>query len=545
MLQEDADSIAARARKSKRGGSRRREAGRKRTAAGTLHRNPKAREEAPARAWDAVIIGSGIGGATLGFKLARAGLQVLVVERGDYLRIPREASGTVGRYIYHILRQAGAPLSFAGGESKFYGAALYRLRETDFCRVEHEAGISPAWPISYADLEPYYGEAEKLYKVHGALGGDPTEPPHAGAYPFPALPHHPLVESVIGRLKRSGVETCAIPRALDYGPGGKCVLCATCDAHYCRLDAKMDAETGALRPALATGNLTILTNTECLKVETDRNKATGVVLRDADGIMAVKAATVIVASGKWGTAPLLRRSRNSLYPEGLGNQGGALGRYQSGHSVGYVFPIMSLRALPPIHTKTMAINTYHDGAPGWPHPLGIIQAAGQMPFWEQAKGLTRLAAECVGRRSLVCFHATEALPTKETGYVFDGDDVVGRVEPVHNLKSFAKLRDLAVGAFRAAGYPVIARARPPYLWQEVGTACMGSDPTHSVVNPQCQVHGFDNLYVVDQTVLPSAGCVNTALTVVALAVRAADHIVGKQAASAASPPAALPHKQPA
>ena len=296
-----------------------------------------------------------------------------------------------------------------------------------------------------------------------------------------------------------------------------------------------------MRPALATGNVRLLTNTRCLKIETNPagTKALGVVLQNADGIQTIPADTVVISAGIRETAPLLRRSRAGRQAQGLGNQGGALGRYYCGHSVGYIFPLVSPRKLPPIHTKTMAINSYHDGAPDWPYPLGIIQMAGQIPFWESAPGWLRHVAKFVGERSLTCFYSTEALPTRQSGLVFKDDEVVATIAPLHNLSTFNKLRELGVEAFRRAGYPVIARRRPPYLWQETGTACMGADPAHSVVDPDCQVHGVRGLYVVDQTVLPSAGSVNTALTVMALALRAAAHICGTPIKAARSVEAAI------
>jgi choline dehydrogenase-like flavoprotein len=388
----------------------------------------------------------------------------------------------------------------------------------------------PPGPSVYEAIEPYYQQAETLYRVHGAPATDPTDPPRCEALPYPALPHDPLVARVIARLQRAGTTVSAIPRGIDYGPEGKCVLCAGCDSFYCARDAKMDAEIAALRPALGTGQVTLLTRTECSRVLTspDGRRATGVVLRDSDGPRTVQAGTVVVAAGLPGSPLLLRRSRTEQHPEGLGNATGALGRYMAGHSVGGIFPLISWRKLPPIHSKTFAINTYHDGAPDWPHPLGVIQIAGQMPFWRTyAGGVMRLIAHFICRHSLTAFYSTEALPTPESGLVFEGDTVAERVEPTHNLAAFERLRGLAVEAFRRAGYPVLARRRlQPYLWHEVGTVCLGADPGRSVVDPNCQVHDIRGLYVVDQSVLPSAGAVNTGLTIIALALRAGDHIAG-------------------
>src|SRR5262249_3601087 len=149
---------------------------------------------------------------------------------------------------------------------------------------------------------------------------------------------------------------------------------------------------------------------------------------------------------------------------------------------------------------------YYHGAPGWPFPTGVIQATGQIPFWERSSRLVRPVARFIGTHALMCFCMTEALSSRDTGLTFAGDEIAFRVPPIHNSKTFGKLRQLAVGIFRRAGYPVYAPRRH-YFWHEVGTARMGDDPTTSVADLNCQVHGIEGLFVVDASVLPSAGAV--------------------------------------
>lgn len=476
--------------------------------------------------YDAVIIGSGPGGSSLAYKLSELGLKVLVVERGKQLLPDTDnRAASIGRYVYDVI-QKDEPFSFVGGASKFYGSALYRMRESDFNAVVHENGISPAWPITYSEIEPYYFEAETLYRVHGSPLGDPTEPPRTQAFPHLPIGHRGFIQDLVKRLNRSGTNVSSIPLGLDVGPGGKCVLCSTCDAYYCKLDAKMDAEIAALRPAIATGNVQLVTETECVRVNTDLpgKKVKGVVLRGRSGELTVRSDIVAVCAGVPWSALLLRKSRTKAHPNGLGNAGGALGRYLGGHSVGMIFPFVSWSSMPAVYTKTFAINEFYDGAPNWPYPLGVIQLAGQMPFWEKAPPIVRPLAQAVGKRLLMTFYMTEALPTSDSGIHFDGDEIGSRAPPVHNMKSFYKLRDLALDIFRRAGYPALALRRPPYVWHEVGTARLGLGPSTSVVDPNCQVHGIQGLYVVDASVLPTAGAVNTALTIIALALRAASWI---------------------
>ena len=486
----------------------------------------------PAPRYDVIIIGSGAGGSTAAHRLAHGGKRVLVVERGTWLK-PAASSKPASNYIYDIQQQAKSNTGFVGGLTKFYGAAHYRFRESDFEEVVHESGISPAWPITYAELEPYYLMAEKLYRIHGTAEEDATEPPRSAPFPHPPIPYPPLMADLAKRLNAAGYPTAVIPRGLDYGAGGSCIMCTTCDAYVCPFDAKMDAETAALRPALATGNVTLLTETECLRVLTNEagTQATGVVLQQAEVQHTLHAETIIVSAGIPESALLLRRSRNARHPAGLGNNGGALGRYLAGHSVGMVFLLTSFLSMKALHTKSFALNQYYHRAPDWPHPLGVIQSAGQAPFWRQASRIMRPLAYLIGKSSLMFFYMSEALPTREAGLVFDENNhVVETIQPAHNLQSFEKLRQLAVAAFGRIGYRSIARKRKPYLWHEVGTARMGNDPATSVVDAQCRVHGIDNLYVADASVLPTAGAVNTVLTIFALALRVGDDILNRRSA---------------
>jgi choline dehydrogenase-like flavoprotein len=474
--------------------------------------------------YDVIVVGAGLGGSTLAYRLAGRGARVLVVERGDFLPSAALAPGApVGRSIKEF--ETG---QYVGGFSKFYGAAMYRMREHDFRASTHEAGESPAWPITYADLEPYYCEVERLYRVHGSADGDASEPPRSAGFPFPPLPHAPRVAALIARLERAGSRVAAIPRALDYGEGGACVLCPTCDGFYCQLDAKMDADVAALRPALATGRVDLLTRARCLRVLTsaDGARATGVVVEREGREDTVGAGAVAVCGGVGPTAHLLRSSQTERHPRGLGNATDCLGRYLGGHSAGLIFPLVTLTArLPAMHSKTFSVTTYCTGEPGWPYPLGMIQSAGQIPFWdsEHLPWWKRSAARFVGERSIYCFYMTEALPTRESGLRFRDDGGYDVEPPVHNVRTFARLRRLAIETFRQAGYLVVA-PRGRLVWHRVGTARFGSDPATSVLDPTCKVHDVDRLYVVDASALPSAGVVNTGLTIAALALRVGDTI---------------------
>jgi choline dehydrogenase-like flavoprotein len=476
--------------------------------------------------YDCIVIGSGAGGGTLSYALAKKGVKVLLVERGDFVK-PPTAHPELDSRVGFAQAEYGPPdsSSWVGGPTKFYGAALYRLRERDFEATRLETGESASWPITYGEIEPYYGQAEQIYAVHGSSSGDPTEPSRTSPYPYPPIPHQGLIKSLVERIEAGGTSVGHIPRALDYGDGGKCVLCATCDGYYCRLDAKMDAEIACIRPALATGNVDLLTGTECLRVlaAPGGKRATGVRIRQGSVESTIEADCVAVCAGLMQTPLLLRRSRTSASPEGIGNDHGCLGRYLCGHTVDMLFLVMGLRPLPAVHSKTFAINSFYGPTEEWPYPQGVIQMAGQLPVYDQPAYIRALMS-----RSLVCLCMSEEPSSKESGITFVGDAMNPRTKIPEICKgSLGRLSKRASRIFREAGCSTVLRS--PYRnvsWHGVGTARMGTDPRSSVLDSRCRVHGFENLYVVDSSSLPSPGAVNTGLTLMAMALRAADDIAG-------------------
>jgi choline dehydrogenase-like flavoprotein len=467
--------------------------------------------------FDAVVVGTGIGGSTFAYALAKRGLNVLVAERGDYFR--PEIKDLVPLHYYHF---GDTPV--IGGQTKSYGAALYRMREADFNEVEMESGVSPGWPLAYADLEPYYGEAEKLYKVHGSSVNDPTEPPRSTPWPHDPVPHQGAVRELVERVtERAGMGVSYIPRGIDYDPegGGKCVLCRHCDAYYCPRDAKMDAEIAALRPAVATGRVTVMTNTQCLRVLTTPNGArvTGVELRGPAGDITVLTGIVGSGCGLRDTPLLLWRSRTSGHEKGLANGSGALGRNWAAHTQGWVFPLKLRAQKGDYHQKTFAIHAYYHSGPDSKHPMGVIQASGNIEPIGMSRRYRYLANVLINH-SFQTFVMTEALPTMDTGFELSDTGTKTISLPVKNAKTFKKLRKLAAKIFRRAGYTVFV----PWLetnFHSVGTARMGSDPSKSVINSFAQAHDVEGLFVVDSSALPCSGALNSGLTIAAVALRAA------------------------
>src|SRR3954467_3673208 len=235
--------------------------------------------------YDVIIVGSGAGGGTLARHLAPSGKRILLVERGDWL--PREPSNWLAhdvfvdnRYVsedtwYDEHGKAFQPQIhyFVGGATKLYGAALYRLRPGDFGELHHHDGVSPAWPITYDELEPYYTLAEQLYEVHGTHGEAPTDPPSSAQYPFPAVSHEPRIQQLADDLAAAGYHPFHAPCGvrLDEAnmPYSACVRCMNCDGFVCAVHGKSDAEVMGVRPALEHSNVTLLTNAKVIRLATD------------------------------------------------------------------------------------------------------------------------------------------------------------------------------------------------------------------------------------------------------------------------------------
>src|SRR5687768_17000488 len=197
--------------------------------------------------YDVIIIGTGAGGGTLAYKLAPSGKRILLLERGDY--VPREkdnwdshAVNVVAKYqTCEVWRDRdGKALHphtnyYVGGNTKFYGAALFRLRREDFGALRHHGGYSPAWPIGYDDLEPFYTEAEHLYQVHGQRGEDPTEPTASGPYKYPAVSHEPRLQQLSDDFASMGLRPFHTPLGImidEANPStSRCIRCNSCDGY--------------------------------------------------------------------------------------------------------------------------------------------------------------------------------------------------------------------------------------------------------------------------------------------------------------------------
>jgi choline dehydrogenase-like flavoprotein len=489
---------------------------------------------------DIAIVGAGIGGATLAWALRDCRARVLVIEQGDFL--PRERENWSPRSVHRIGRYKNSArwvdgesgdefvpgnYHYVGGSSKFYGASMPRFRECDFGEVALHDGVSPAWPIDYATMEAWYGRAEELYWVHGGMG-DPTEPPRAKDWPFPAVEHEPPIEKLAARLARQGLHPFPLPLALDWRAGGACVLCRTCDSYPCMVDAKGDADVCAMRPALRSPSVKLLTRAEVRRVVTDavaRNVTGLELIRDGQPLT-VRAERYVIAAGAVNTAALLLRSRSAAAPRGVANSSDQVGRNYMAHVSSFVVGARPGRAHHMQFEKTLGINDWYHAGPGRPFPLGNVQGLGKL-FGETIKPARRWVPlgvlEWITRRSVDLFVETEDLPRSENRVAVDGANRIHLHWRPTNLESHRELVKLTGRAVRRAGYPFIFTQElgVAATSHQCGTARMGEDSGTSVVGPDCRSHDVRNLWIVDASVFPSSAAVNPALTVAATALRVA------------------------
>ncbi|HDS1699027.1 MULTISPECIES: GMC family oxidoreductase [unclassified Pseudomonas] len=490
---------------------------------------------------DVLIIGSGMGGSTFAHALTKKGLDVLVVERGDFL--PRETENWSAEAVFGEGRYRNAeqwldrdnkPFSpgvfyYVGGNTKFYGAMLPRFREVDFSDVKHAEGVAPGWPISYAELEPYYCQAEQLYKVHGNAGQDPSEPWRSQPYPWPGLQHDPALLSLEKVMKDDGLSPFVMPAAVDYGEDRACVLCSTCDGYPCLLEAKGDAEISTLRPALESGaRLMVGTKIDKLVTSKDGKRVTEALgVKDGQPVR-ILANRIALACGAVNSAALLFRSKNELHPTGLGNSSDQLGRNYMVHNSTFMI------AVDPLHTnkvkfqKTLAINDWYSAGRHNTFPLGNVQMLGKIRepmITPMRPWIPKIVSRFITGHSVDLYLTSEDIPTQDNRVEYDEKRNSIKVHwTPNNLSAHDQLVEKTTAIMKKAGFPVVLTERMGIATNshQCGTAVMGADPKKSVLDPNCKMHDLDNVWIVDSSSFPSSAAVNPALTIAANALRIAD-----------------------
>jgi choline dehydrogenase-like flavoprotein len=496
---------------------------------------------------DFVIIGTGAGGGTVARALSFSGAKVLILERGDFLPVEPENWSPAAVFLENRYKTMETWVNaggreykpgihyWVGGNTKVYGAALPRLREEDFGCLEHEGGTSPGWPISYADLEPYYGIAEKWYWVHGESGIDPTEAPRSTPFPFPAIPADPYMSGLAESFREQGLNPFPLPLGLDYHAGGKCIRCRTCDAFPCRVDAKADSDICAVRPALEDPNVTLWTSAFVRRLRTDESgrKVNRVEIQRNGSTIDISPDKVVVACGAVNSAALLLRSASSMWPDGLANSSGVVGRNYMVHNNSVLLALSPTLVNPVVVQKAFAINDFYFRGPAFPWPMGNLQPVGKVQL-PMLRGVVRTIPDsmlvALADRSTDWWVMSEDLPDPDNRVTLGPNDRIRVRWKPNNLVAHHKLLKTAKTIFRAAGYPVVWSREMGIETNshQVGTIRFGDDPATSALDPHCKAHVIDNLYVVDGSFFPSSSAVNPALTIMAQAIRVGDHLLGRQ-----------------
>jgi choline dehydrogenase-like flavoprotein len=503
--------------------------------------------------YDVIVIGTGAGGGTLAHRLAPSGKRILLLERGDWIRREREnwdPKAAVSDARYHAdeswLDRDGNEFRpgthyNVGGNTKFYGAALFRMREADFGELKHHDGSSPAWPLAYRDFEPYYAEAERLYRVHGARGEDPTEPPASGPFPHPAVSHEPRIQALHEELARAGLRPFHVPVGVmldEQDPlNSPCIRCATCDGFPCLVNAKSDADVLAVRPALRHPNLTLRTRAYVSRLETSASgREVSEVVVERDGREERYAAdVVVVAGGAINSAALLLRSASERHPHGLANGSGVVGRHYMCHN-NSMLVALSREPNPTLFHKTFALTDFYFGADDFPFPLGCVQLMGNAHaevLGEGAPpGTPKRILRLMASHGIPFWLTSEDLPDPENRVALTSDGRIQLRYTPNNLEGHerlgAKVKQMLARAKMRRIVPanLYVGGRIPLagVAHQCGTVRFGTDPATSALDLDCRAHEVANLYVVDGSFFPSSAAVNPALTIMANALRVGDRI---------------------
>lgn len=505
--------------------------------------------------YDIIIIGTGSGGSTMAYKLAPTGKRILILERGGF--IPKEKENwdahevvANGRYRpnedwYDKDNKPFKPFIHynVGGNSKMYGAALFRFRESDFEEVKHYGGTSPAWPFGYDVLEDYYEQAEQLYSVHGKRGIDPSEPWAKSEYPLPPLRYEPLIDDLNSKLQQLGLKPFPLPMGMrlpqDYTQTEAPVVLENFDGFPDPTDSKADGQVMALRPALMNKNVTLMTHAYVEKLETDESgtRIEKVITVINGEKIVFSSDLVIVACGAVNSAALFLRSANDKYPNGLANSSDQVGRNLMLHHNGCLVAFTKKKN-DCVFQKSLGLADFYHGAADSEFPLGEIQLMGRNDpdtiLWLAENYFPDKPYEELKQMTIDFWLTAEDLPHPDNRVLLKEDGSIQVYYTRTNYTAYEKLKQKLKQIFIRLG-----EIDPDYkdvqwngydldvsgMSHQNGTLRFGTDPADSVLDLNCKTHDIDNLYVVDASFFPSCGAFNPALTIAANALRVGDHII--------------------
>jgi choline dehydrogenase-like flavoprotein len=524
--------------------------------------------------WDVIVVGTGMGGGTLGYRLARSGRRVLFVEKGRSTlpgtpgtirsAMPELAEPLAARSAeayYDALARAGrstdevedisgrTPKRFVpfigsgtGGSSALYGMVCERFFADDFTPRKNfptpgDSTVPEAWPVTYDEMAPWYAEAEKLLRVRGQP--DPLRP-EAAENNLPAAPpfsrdNQPLVDYLTGR----GLHPYHLPMACNYTRD-----CTTCQTYLCDRLCKNDAALNCVLPAVTEHGAQLLTDCRVLRLDADRTRVREVICQHRSGVLSLKAKAVVLAAGALATPVLLLNSRSGDWPRGLANGSDLVGRNLMRHLLEpiEIWPRSDSRIT--AANKEIGLNDFYffQG-----QKYGTVQSFGAIPPMEWlanrpgSRGKALRLMNPVVRRiyerfltgGLVLAAMMEDLPYLENRVLLsDRPSADGR----QRLRIQYRLRASEIER-RAVFLRLLRDVLQPFrkitlgsgrdntnLGHVCGTCRFGTDPRSSVLNSQNRAHEVDNLYVVDTSFFPSSAGLNPSLTVAANALRVAAHM---------------------
>jgi len=506
--------------------------------------------------YDVVIIGTGAGGGTLAYHLAQNGKKVLILERGPFLPREKENWDTVEVFQknrYHTEEvwetKEGKPLHpgtgyWVGGNTKVYGAALFRLRKEDFEKLEHHDGVSPEWPVKYDEFEPYYCQAERLYDVHGKRGVDPTEPPMSQDYPYPHISNEPRIQELNDELQGAGYHPFPVPVGLklkeDDMPSSTCIRCDSCDGYPCLADAKADADVNCIKKIYHLPNVDLITDAYVERIVTD---APGHAVKHVEveikgeGLRSFSGRIVVVSCGAINSAALLLRSANDQHPDGLANSSDQVGRNFMFHQAGAILSI-GTKPNPSKYMKTFSVNDFYFGEEDFPYPMGNVQLIGSFHY-EMMKGdappfTPDAVLERMKSHAVPWWLTAEDLPDPDNRVQWISGKGIQLDYTINNETAYTRLMNRWTEVLRQVDDGCHILPHETYLKKRIplegvghqnGTCRFGEDPKTSVLDRFCKTHDVDNLYVVDGSFFVSSGAVNPSLTIIANALRVGDHLL--------------------
>jgi choline dehydrogenase-like flavoprotein len=534
--------------------------------------------------WDVIIVGTGVGGATLGYALAKAGKRVLFCEKGrSHLDVPNVLLGSYAESFFpepevpqpqhgSILSKAGRyneliedrsqsrsqsfiPFigSGTGGSSALYGMALERFFPSDFSpRRNHpdapETTLPEEWPITYETLAPYYKAAEQLYRVRGTE--DPLRGEEAAGHLLQPPPLTAGSHELFDFFKNNGLHPYRLPLACEYVPGCEC-----CQGYLCAKNCKNDSARICLKPAISQYGARLLDECNVLTLEASRDKVTRLICSWRGNRVTLRAQVIVLAAGALETPAILLRSSSEIWPEGLANDSGMVGRNLMRHHINLYLVTPKTLGPQDNRQKELAFNDLYQ-ADG--NKFGSVQSFGRLPpapllavSMEQDirngklpwvaplfKLITPLVKPVLNRLSnhnIVLATIMEDLPYEDNRvrYLPPIGDRGPRLTLNYHIRTYDAER---IRTFNTMMIKILKPYRPKLIKQAennqrlahaCGTCRFGSTSEESVLNPYNRAHNLSNLYVVDGSFFPSSAGTNPSLTIAANALRVADHLLGE------------------